>query len=63
MRRTSPEDLNADFVSTGRGDVNLLNFERLGWAPAHGSFAPDSLTSGIGHGGDSRKEEKTVGDL
>jgi len=33
-------------VITGRGDVDLFDFERLGSAPAYGGFAFDS-----GHGG------------
>lgn len=46
VRRTCPEDLDADFVMTGRGDVDLFDSERLGSAPAYGGFASDS-----GHGG------------
>jgi len=38
--------VDADFVITGRGDVDLFDFERLGSAPAYGCFAFDS-----GHGG------------
>jgi len=37
-------------MGTGRGDVDLFDFERLGSGPAYSGLAPDGLGCGAGHG-------------
>lgn len=41
-------NLNADFMSLGRGDVDVLDAQWLARFPCHGCFASDCLYSKIG---------------
>jgi len=51
VRRTCPEDLDADFVGTGRGNVDLFDLERLASGPGYGGLAFDSVR----HGGSEKR--------
>ncbi len=48
---TGPKDVDADLVCAGRGDLDLLDFERLASAPADGGLARNGLSGGFRHGG------------
>ena len=53
---TGVENLDADFVSLRRRDLDLFNLERLACAPADGGLALDGLASGVRHSG--REQER-----
>jgi hypothetical protein len=47
--RTGVEDLNADLVRFGRGDLDILKGEWLAGSPAHSGLAGDRLSCRVRH--------------
>lgn len=46
---TGPKDVNADFMSPRRSNIDLLNFEGLACAPADSRFAFNGLPDSASH--------------
>lgn len=43
------KNVDADFISAGRGDLDVFELERLASSPADGGLALDDFPSGGGH--------------
>jgi hypothetical protein len=52
-KNTCIQDTNPHFVLFGRGDLDLFDLEILSSSPTNCGFTSDSLSCGVGHGGDS----------
>jgi hypothetical protein len=48
-RLTSPQNVDTNFMSARRGNLDIFNFQRLACAPADGSLAFDGVASSVGH--------------